>query len=263
MNNKKIILTIATSDSGGGAGIQADLKTFSACSTYGVSVIVALTAQNHYKVHDIIEMPTQFIEQQMNAIFKQFDVAAIKIGMLFSEAIMNCIAKRLQNFKGDIVLDPVFVATSGAKLIKDNAFKALKEKLFPLASIITPNIKETSVLLDKEINSYEKMKEAAKSLYEKYQKPFLIKGGDLSNSDTSNDILISKNNMEVIEGKRIKDINAHGSGCTLSSAIAAFLGRGENLRDAVIKSKEYISQTMQQGYYLDKDLKVINHFIKE
>lgn len=242
----KTVLTIAGSDCSGGAGIQADIKTICMNGGYAMSVITALTAQNTMGVSDIYEVTPGFLEAQLTAVFEDIFPDAVKIGMVSDERLIRVIADCLQkNSPRNIVLDPVMVATSGAKLIKDEAIATLTEYLMPLASVITPNIPEAEILSDMKIESKEDMEKAAKIISEKYSCAVLLKGGHSLND--ANDLLYSKDSKEWFIGKRIDNKNTHGTGCTLSSAIATNLAKGQELKCAVEKAKEYISGALSAG----------------
>ena len=233
-------LTIAGSDSSGGAGIQADLKTMTANGVYGMSAITALTAQNTTGVTGIMEVTPEFLEKQLDAIFTDIYPDAIKTGMVSSTELITVISEKLKQYKAaNIVVDPVMVATSGARLISEDAIETLKEKLLPLATVITPNIPEAEVLSNMTITSEDDMVEAAKIIYEKFGCAVLCKGGHQVND--ANDLLFSDNGAVWFNGKRINNPNTHGTGCTLSSAIASNLAKGLDLEDAVRNAKDYIS----------------------
>ncbi|MBO6299329.1 MAG: bifunctional hydroxymethylpyrimidine kinase/phosphomethylpyrimidine kinase [Lachnospiraceae bacterium] len=233
-------LTIAGSDSGGGAGIQADLKTMTMNGVFGMSAITALTAQNTTGVTGIMEVTPEFLEQQLDAVFTDIYPDAVKTGMVSSTELIKVIARKLKQYDAkNIVVDPVMVATSGAKLISDNAIDTLKEYLLPLATVITPNIPEAEVLSEKTIASEEDMVIAAKDIYEKYGCAVLCKGGHQIND--ANDLLYDEKGPQWFYGKRICNPNTHGTGCTLSSAIASNLAKGKTMEEAVKDAKDYIS----------------------
>lgn len=257
-------LTIAGSDSSGGAGIQADIKTMLANRVYAMSVITALTAQNTTGVSAIYEVTPKFLKQQLDSVFQDIYPEAIKIGMVSSHELIIAIAQKLKQYQArHIVVDPVMVATSGARLISVEAIEALKKYLFPLAQVITPNILEAQVLADMEIKDENDMVTAAKKIYDHYGCAVLVKGGHQVND--ANDLLYDQGKYQWFKGKRIDNDNTHGTGCTLSSAIASYLARGDSLEDAVDKAKRYISGAlnamldlgngsgpMDHGYVLDK-----------
>jgi hydroxymethylpyrimidine/phosphomethylpyrimidine kinase len=237
-----IAVTIAGSDSGGGAGIQADLKTFSALGVYGASVITALTAQNTKGVTGIHDVPPAFITQQIDAVFSDLKVDATKIGMLSQAATIAAVAAGLDRHRaGNIVLDPVMVATSGDRLIAPDAVDALRRLLIPRARIITPNLPEAAALLDTEIAEDENvMRHQARRLLGLGPQAVLIKGGHGA-SPESVDLLIDAKGDERLSVARVPTHNTHGTGCTLSSAIAAGLAKGMRLADAVRAAKSYIT----------------------
>ena len=233
-------LTIAGSDSSGGAGIQADIKTMTANGVYAMSAITALTAQNTTGVTGIMEVTPEFLSLQLEAIFTDIYPDAIKTGMVSSGELIKTIAATLKKYNAkNIVVDPVMVATSGAKLISDEAIEVLKNELLPLATVITPNIPEAEVLSEMKIENEDDMIAAAKLIYEKYNCNVLLKGGHQIND--ANDLLYSDGSFVWFKGKRIDNPNTHGTGCTLSSAIASNLAKGEKLEDAVKHAKDYIS----------------------
>lgn len=242
----KTVLTIAGSDCSGGAGIQADIKTICMNGGYAMSVITALTAQNTTGVSAIYEVTPEFLEAQLTAVFEDIFPDAVKIGMVSDEKLIKVIADCLQKYKPrNIVLDPVMVATSGAKLIKDKAITTLTKYLMPLATVITPNIPEAEILSDMKIESKEDMEKAAKIVSEKYSCAVLLKGGHSLND--ANDLLYGKEGKEWFIGERIDNKNTHGTGCTLSSAIATNLAKGESLKSAVENAKQYISGALSAG----------------
>ncbi len=260
------VLTIAGSDSGGGAGIQADLKAIAANGCYGMSVITALTAQNTKGVSAIHPAPVSFVKEQMHAVLTDIGSDAIKIGMLFSSELIEMIAAELSILAtGNIVLDPVMVATSGDKLLKDEAVNALKKSLIPMANLITPNLPEASVLLGREITSSDEMKEAAIELSDLGCKNVLIKGGHLEEGDCD-DLLYMAASEEVrtYPVERIETNNTHGTGCTLSSAIAAGLARGLSIETAVAAGKDYITGAIRSGanYTIGGGHGPVDHFYK-
>ena len=240
--NTAIALTIAGSDSSGGAGIQADLKTFAALGVYGASVITALTAQNTREVRAIFDVQPEFIGQQIDAVCDDLAVASVKIGMLSQPPVIDAVAASIarQSLR-NIVLDPVMVAKSGDRLLQPEAVAALREQLLPRAALITPNLPEAGVLLDSEPPQDEAgMKQTAEQLLQLGCRAVLLKGGHL-NSAESVDVYHDGENFLRLPSPRVNTQNTHGTGCTLSSAIAALLARGLTLRDAVREAKNYIS----------------------
>ncbi|MDK2808409.1 MAG: hydroxymethylpyrimidine/phosphomethylpyrimidine kinase [Clostridiales bacterium] len=257
-SNIKAVLTIAGSDSSGGAGIQADIKTMMMQGVYAMSAITALTAQNTKDVRGIFEVSPEFLQQQMDAVFEDIRPDAIKIGMVASKALIEKIAERLHIFHAEhIVVDPVMVATSGSRLIKEEAIVALKERLLPLAELVTPNIPEAEILSNMPIGTEADMVLAAKKIWEKYGCAVLLKGGH-SVSD-ANDLLYTKDGAKWFYGKRIHNPNTHGTGCTLSSAIASNLAKGDRVEIAVEKAKEYISGALAAMLNLGEGSGPMNH----
>lgn len=259
------LLTIAGSDSGGGAGIQADLKTFSALGCYGMSVIAALTAQNTTAVTAIYPVSAEFVKQQIDAVLSDIGADAIKIGMLSTPEVIETVAKSLKEYPIDkIVLDPVMVAKSGDKLLHDNAIEALIQYLFPLATIITPNLKEAEVLTKMSITNKDDMLLAGKKLLSYGCKNVILKGS-FYKDDILPDLFISNESEPLwLDSARIDTINNHGTGCTLSSAIASYLGQGQSILDAVKLAKTYITEAITDGafYRLGKGKSPVNHFYK-
>lgn len=236
----KTALTIAGSDSSGGAGIQADIKTMMANGVYAMSAITALTAQNTTGVTAILNVTPEFLAQELDAVFTDIYPDAVKIGMVSESELICTIAARLKQYGAkNIVVDPVMVATSGAKLICDEAVDILKTELFPLASVLTPNIPETEVLTGRLVRSAEDMVEAARQIAETYHCAVLVKGGHKLND--ANDLLYTDGSYRWFNGKRIDNPNTHGTGCTLSSAIASNLAKGLSMEVSVERAKEYIS----------------------
>jgi len=238
-----IALTIAGSDSSGGAGIQADLKTFAAHEVYGASVIVALTAQNTRGVSAIHAVPAGFVAQQMDAVFEDLDVAAVKIGMLATAELIETVAAGLKRHRArNIVLDPVMVAASGAKLLEDDAIDALRRHIFPLATLITPNLPEAAALLGSSVAETEDAVETqADRLVALGAANVLIKGGHGGGAISSDLLLLAGGSRQRFDAPRLETRNTHGTGCTLSSAIASGLAKGLPLPEAVGRAKTYIS----------------------
>ncbi len=259
-------LTIAGSDSGGGAGIQADLKTFSALGCYGTTVITALTAQNTTGVSAIHPVPEDFVAQQMAAVFSDIGADAVKIGMLFSAPLIETVARGLEAHRAaNIVLDPVMVAQSGDRLLEDDAVQALKARLLPLADVVTPNLPEAAVLLGREIRGLEDMRAAARDLAALGCRAVLLKGGH-QEALRSTDILYlaGSDRTLVLQGEVIETRNNHGTGCTLSSAVAAHLARGLELEAAVQGAKDYITAAIRAGagYRLGAGHGPVHHFFE-
>ena len=258
------VLTIAGSDSGGGAGIQADLKTISAIGCYGMSVITALTAQNTKGVTGIHAVPPAFAAEQMSAVFGDIGTDAVKIGMLYSAELIEVVAKQLRVHQAkNIVLDPVMVAQSGDKLLQDDAIEAIKKHLMPLADVVTPNIPEAEVLLNHKMQSPEEMRQGAKKLAQYGSQSILIKGGHLTEDDSSDLLYLAREDRIVmLKGERIETRNNHGTGCTLSSAIASYLARGHEIETTVKMAKSYISHAIRAGaeYAIGQGHGPVHHF---
>lgn len=240
-----ICLTIAGSDSGGGAGIQADLKTFSALATYGASVITAITAQNTVEVTTVHDVPAEIVASQIAAVLNDLDVASIKIGMVSVPATIEAIAEGLGHFNRAIVLDPVMVAKSGDRLLSEAAISTLRERLIPLATVLTPNRPEAACLLDVEVAQTDaQAEEQGRALLELGAKAVLMKGGH-AEGEICTDLLIRANQPTLrLEAPRIETKNTHGTGCTLSSAIAAGLGKGLSLETALSQAHAYLHQAI-------------------
>ena len=260
------VLTIAGSDSGGGAGIQADLKTFSAIGCYGMSVITALTAQNTQGVNGIHAVSPAFAVEQMDAVLSDIGTDAIKIGMLYSAELIEVVAKTLKKHGArKIVLDPVMVAQSGDKLLQDDAIETIKKHLMPLADVVTPNIPEASVLCGRPLKQWSDIKSAAQMLAQHGSRSILIKGGH-GEADQSIDLLYlaHENRFVRLVADRIKTHNNHGTGCTLSSAIASYMAKGSDIEDAVQKAKTFMNQSIAAGaaYKIGHGHGPVHHFFE-
>lgn len=257
----KTAMTIAGSDSCGGAGIQADIKTMTMNGVYAMSAITALTAQNTLGVSAIMEVNPEFLGEQITAVMEDIPPDSVKIGMVSSAELIEVIAERLAYYKAkNIVVDTVMVATSGARLISENAVAALKEKLLPMATVVTPNIPEAKVLSGVDISGKSDMEKAAGIIGDTYGCAVLLKGGhSVSDAD---DLLYANRKMIWIEGKRIDNPNTHGTGCTLSSAIAANLAKGYSLENSVERAKEYITKVLELQLNLGKGSGPLNHFVE-
>ncbi len=254
----KTALSIAGSDSCGGAGVQADLKTMTMNGVFAMSAITALTAQNTTGVRAIYEVPADFLKQQIDAVFEDIRPDAVKIGMVSSVGLIEAIAERLRFYQAkNIVVDPVMVATSGARLISPDAVETLKKELLPLATVLTPNIPEAEILSGRAIANEDEMTDAAKFIGETYGCAVLCKGGH-SVSD-ANDLLYADGKFEWFRGRRIDNPNTHGTGCTLSSAIAANLAKGYDLPASVKRAKDYISGALSAMLDLGAGSGPMNH----
>ncbi len=251
-------LTIAGSDSSGGAGIQADIKTMTMHGVYAMSVITALTAQNTMGVKGILEVTPEFLDLQLEAVFSDIMPDAVKLGMVSSIPLIEKIAEKLRKYEIEaVVVDPVMVSTSGSRLLSEDAIDTLREELLPLAAVITPNIPETEVLAHMPVHSAKDMETAAVQIFDRYRCAVLCKGGH-GKSD-ANDLLVTEGGMTWFEGRRIDTGNTHGTGCTLSSAIAANLAKGRTLEVAVRGAKEYISAALEDGLDLGHGSGPLNH----
>lgn len=254
----KTALTIAGTDSSGGAGVQADIKTMTANGVYAMSAITALTAQNTTGVQGIYEVSPAFLAQQLDSVFTDIRPDAVKIGMVSSTGLIEIIAQKLQEYAAEnIVVDPVMVATSGSRLISDDAIGALKERLLPLATVLTPNIPEAEVLSGMTIRTPDDMVAAARAISEQYHCAVLCKGGHQLND--ANDLLWRDGTAKWFNGKRIDNPNTHGTGCTLSSAIASNLAKGYDLDTSVQKAKNYISGALGAMLDLGRGHGPMNH----
>ena len=254
----KTALTIAGSDCSGGAGIQADLKTMTMNGVFAMSAITALTAQNTTGVRAIQESTPHFLKQQIDAVFEDIYPDAVKIGMVASSELIHVIADRLRYYEAkNVVIDPVMAATSGSALMKNDAVQTLIEELLPISTLITPNIPEAQVLSGLAIETKEDMVAAAKLIGDSYHCAVLLKGGHSIND--ANDLLYANGALTWFEGKRINTSNTHGTGCTLSSAIASNLAKGFTLEDSVLRAKEYISDALSAMLDLGKGSGPMNH----
>ncbi|MCW8886005.1 MAG: bifunctional hydroxymethylpyrimidine kinase/phosphomethylpyrimidine kinase [Motiliproteus sp.] len=245
-------MTVAGSDSGAGAGIQADLKTFSALKTYGLTAVTAVTAQNTRQVYDLLPMPSELVVAQMSALFEDFPVRAIKLGMLADESIVAGVAEKLADYASvPLVLDPVVISSSGKTLLSEKGVGLLIEKLIPQTALLTPNVDEAALLINKEVAFVLRHPErSAKCLLEMGAEAVLLKGGHRGGED-SKDVLISETGVTVLSAKRVNTRNNHGTGCTLSAAIAAFIAKGLDLESSVKEAKNYIQSCLLAADELD------------
>lgn len=240
---RRTALTIAGSDSSGGAGIQADIKTMMANGVYAMSAVTALTAQNTIGVTGIMEVPPEFLQMQLDAVFTDIYPDAVKIGMVPGTALIRCIVEALQKYQAkNVVIDPVMVASSGARLMDEGALAVIKDELFPLAALLTPNIPEAEIICGRKIADAPDMERAAELIGREYGCAVLVKGGH--QQQDANDLLWEDGEFRWFYGKRIDNPNTHGTGCTLSSAIASNLAKGETLEISVRKAKDYLSGTL-------------------
>lgn len=254
----KKILTIAGSDSSGGAGIQADIKTITAHKMYGMTVITALTAQNTTGVYGIMEVSPEMVSKQIDSVFQDIRPDAVKIGMVFSKEIIEVVAKKLKAYKVEnLVIDPVMVATSGAKLLSEHAQEIFIRDLLPMAKVITPNLLEAQVLSSMDIKTKDDMVKSGKIIFSKLQIPVLLKGGHLKGDAI--DLLYEADQIRWFKSSRIDTPNTHGTGCTLSSAIACNLAMGKTLIEGIEDSKKYLSGALSSGLDLGKGSGPLNH----
>ncbi|MBT8419357.1 MAG: bifunctional hydroxymethylpyrimidine kinase/phosphomethylpyrimidine kinase [Gammaproteobacteria bacterium] len=260
------VLTIAGSDSGGGAGIQADLKTISATGCYGMSAITALTAQNTVGVLEIYPVPASFVTRQISAVLTDIGADAVKIGMLYSVELIAAIASSLRTHDArNIVLDPVMTAQSGDGLFQGEAIDAIKKHLMPLTDIVTPNIPEAEILLGREFKDSADMRRGAKQLAEYGSRNILIKGGHSAGNDSTDLLyLVAEDRFVTFPGERLETRNNHGTGCTLSSAIASFLAKGNGIEAAIEKAKAYITHAIRAGadYTIGQGHGPVHHFFQ-
>jgi hydroxymethylpyrimidine/phosphomethylpyrimidine kinase len=253
-------LTIAGSDSGGGAGIQADLKTFAAFRVFGMSVLTAVTAQNSVGVHGVHNVPPEFVARQIDAVLSDFGADAVKIGMLSTAGIVSAVADRLRAHAAEnIVLDPVMIAKSGDLLLQPDARAALAKELLPLAMVVTPNLHEASALAGMPVETEEDMEEAARRIALLGPRSVLVKGGHLK--DVATDLLWDGRELVRFPGPRLESTSTHGTGCTLSSAIAAGLARGSSLRDAVHEAKAYVTEAIRAGFQAGHGVGALWHHV--
>ena len=257
----KTCLTIAGSDSIGGAGIQADIKTMTALGIYGMTAIAALTAQNTTGVKSIIEVTKEFLGEQLDMIINDIFPDAVKTGCISSPILIKEVVDKIKQYKlKNIVVDPVIYSKSGVKLIKDEAVVIMKKELLPLSDLITPNILELEILSDTKIKGIDDMISASKKVFEEFGCAVLCKGGHGIND--GEDLLYNKNGVKLYKTKKIETNNLHGTGCTLSSAIASFLALGFSLEESISKAKEYLTKCLEYAVKLGKGFGPVNHCYK-
>ena len=262
MRSIPIALTIAGSDSGGGAGIQADLKTFAALNVHGTSAITCITAQNPRSVAGIQSIRPDMVQRQIESVFAELRPSSVKTGMLFSADIIRVVAEFFESQKRpSLVVDPVMVATSGAVLLKPSAIRVLVNRLLPLATLVTPNLDETQLLLKRQLRTLENLLDAAQEIHDRFGCAALVKGGHLKLGDNAVDVLFDGKKFMVLKAQRIQGVSTHGTGCTYSAAIAAFLARGENLENAVRLAKQFITGAIRQSYQAARH-SVLNPFAR-
>ena len=261
------VLTIAGSDSGGGAGIQADIKTITALGGYATTVITALTAQNTLGVHAIIEVPASFVGQQIDAIMTDIGTDAVKTGMLLCKDIVEVVSSKIKEYNiNRVVVDPVMLSKNEKRLLSTDAVNALTSQLFPLSFVVTPNIPEAEYITGLKIQNLSHAEEAAKFIHQLGPSHVLIKGGhagkswDMKNKDTVIDILYDGKSFEYIEGEYIPTKNTHGTGCTYASAIATYLAKGNGLTEAVVQAKRFVTTSIQKSFNLGKGYGTLDQF---
>ncbi len=254
-------LTIAGSDSGGCAGIQADLKTFAALGVHGASVLTAVTAQNTRGVRDVFELPPAVVESQIEAVAEDLKVGAVKTGMLSSAALIGVVSRQLKKHAWRrLVVDPVMVATSGDPLLGPDAVGTLRRELLPLALIVTPNLREAEILAGIEIRTGEDLEEAARRIHRLGPRAVLIKGGHSEDRDESTDLLYDGTETRRLPAPRIDTPHTHGSGCTLSAAICAYLAKGHDLTESVSQAKSYVTRAIEASYAPGRGRGPLGHF---
>lgn len=261
----KKVLTIAGSDSGGGAGIQADLKTFAALGVYGTSAITAITAQNTTSIQGILEIPSDFVGRQIDCVMEDIGADAWKTGMLANEDIVNIVSKKAKQYKIKyLILDPVMVSKNGNLLLGKNTLKTLIKKLLPLSFVITPNLDEAEAITGKSIKTIEDMRKAAIKIYKMGPKNVVIKGGHLPKNFDAIDILYNGHEFKEFKSERIKTKNDHGTGCTFAAAIAAFLAKGHSIEESIANAKSYITSALKSARKWDigKGHGPLNHNIE-
>ena len=262
MARAPIALTIAGSDSGGGAGIQADLKTFSALGVYGASVITAVTAQDTQRVYDFVELTPDFVAAQIDAVLGDIGADAVKTGMLASAPIIEAVAERIQRWDvRNLVVDPVMVAKGGDKLLRDDAVTALKTKLLPLALVITPNIPEAEVLVGRPLETWDAIREAAREMHSWGVPNVVIKGGHREEA-TATDLLFDGRDFHEYSTGRVVTQSTHGTGCTFASAIAATLAKGDSVQHSVAAAKAYVTKALQNSYPIGHGHGPVHHFYR-
>jgi hydroxymethylpyrimidine/phosphomethylpyrimidine kinase len=261
MKSIRKALTIAGSDSGGGAGIQADLKTFAALGVYGTSALTAITAQNTVGVTQVFELSPKLVGAQIDAIIEDIGAHALKTGMLASAGIIDTVAKKIRQHRlKNLVVDPVMVATSGDLLIKKNAVAALRSRLFPLATVVTPNIPEAEELTHMKLRSVDDIEQAARRIVAMGAQTVVIKGGH--RKGPAIDLFFDGKRIRALQAPRIRTKNTHGTGCTFSAAIAAYLAQGNDIESAVRSAKNYITAAIRDGFTVGAGHNPVHHFYR-
>jgi hydroxymethylpyrimidine/phosphomethylpyrimidine kinase len=256
-------LTIAGSDSGGGAGIQADLKTFSALGVYGASVITAVTAQDTRRVYDFVELDPGFVAAQIDAVLGDIGADAVKTGMLPNSAIIEAVAERIERWEvTTLVVDPVMVAKAGDRLLREEAVETLKRRLLPLALVVTPNLPEAEVITGRELRTWDDIRDAARAIHAMGARNVLMKGGHREGDAVATDLLFDGNDFREFSVPRVHTNSTHGTGCTLASAIAATLAKGETVEHAVLAAKAYVTKALQEAFPLGSGHGPVHHFYR-
>ena len=259
MDRVRTALTIAGSDSGGGAGIQADLKTFAALGVFGTSALTAITAQNTLGVTAVHQIPPEIVAAQIDAVLTDIGADAVKTGMISSSEIIRVVAAKVREHGiSTLVVDPVMVATSGDRLLREDAVEALRTDLLPLATVATPNLPEAAVLIGREVSSLEGMREAARAIVDLGVRSVVVKGGHLDGDAV--DVFYDGSTFTELPARRIATTSTHGTGCTLASAIAALLARGEPLDSAISNAKVYVTAAIERAYPIGQGHGPIHHF---
>ena len=256
----KIALSIGGSDSGGGAGIQADLRTFMALKVHGCSVITCITAQNSVEVKCVEAVKKDTLTNQLDTLFSDFSINALKTGMLLNEEIINVIASKLTSYQISKIIDPVMVTRTGSKLLEDSAINAYKELLLPVADLVTPNIFEASLISNQKINNKDDIENAAKDILDLGAKAVLIKGGGLKNMNGKDYFLDINGKGNWVVHKFVKTQNTHGSGCTLSAAICGYIALGFNLTESIQKAKIFIEKSLENSYKIGSGPGPLGHY---
>ena len=253
------VLSIAGSDSGGGAGIQADLKTMLALGVHGMSVVTAVTAQNSLGVQGYWELPAEAVRAQLDSVLTDIGVDAIKTGMLASTALIETVATALRDVEVPIVVDPVACSKHGDSLLADDAVSALRERLLPLATVVTPNLPEAELLTGVQVRSRDDLEVAAKAVRELGPQWVLVKGGHLAGDDDATDLLYGGDRPQWIATERVDTVHTHGTGCTLASAIASYLAWGKDMPNAVAAAKAYVTEAIKHGFPLGTGIGPVDH----
>ncbi len=255
----KSVLTIAGSDSGGGAGIQGDLKIFSALGLYGTTVITAITAQNTQKITSIYGIPSSIVKDQLDAVLEDFNISSGKIGMVYNQDIIEILIEHLKNNKSfPVVLDPMIISSTGTTLISESAITLMKNDLFPLVDLVTPNIPEMEIYIDQKILTLDDMKQSVEIFFDKIHTPVLLKGGHRQEDPT--DIYFDGRKLKLYSEKKIDVHETHGTGCALSSAIISYIALGETMEQAILLAKDFVTKSLKTSLKIGKGLYSLNCF---